>query len=204
MPYVPGLKTMAREWLKYDGNTNPTEAELATAVEALKGEVLLLGREAVVTKYETIFPRDKIADDREILDVLAQATAKGIAEVAAKYKYKGAHAGELNYTLTRILNHLPRELMKTGEMKSELRYYFNAIIYGVLLDVALEHKTRVNKAYEIAQIKKSGDCYDGPYYNRVMDVMTKDGKTIGSIMVNMARSDETLNIDVLPNKLVAE
>ena len=71
-------------------------------------------------------------------------------------------------------------------------------------DIKDEYKVRVNEAYEHAQIKKSGDCYDAPYYSRVMDILTRDGELIGTIKVNMPRSEETLNIDVLPSRLIAE
>jgi len=114
---------------------------------------------------------DGITEDREILDPLAKQLAKGIAEVAKKYNYKGAFLGEMNYAITRLIQHLPRALVGTGEAASELRYWMQAGMYGVLLDVILEHKVRVNQAYEVAQIIKSGDCYDAPYYSKPVKVL---------------------------------
>lgn len=140
---------------------------------------------------------DGKAQDRNILDPLAKKLAEGIAEVSAKYKYKGAFAGEMNYAITRLLNHLPRALMATEEASSELRYWMQAIFFGVLQDVALEYKVRVNPAYEIAQIIKSGDCYDTPYYNKPVEVVDENGNLIGHIYVNMERSTKTVNQDVL-------
>lgn len=70
-------------------------------------------------------------------------------------------------------------------------------MYGVLQDVSAEHKRRVNVAYEAAQIVKSGDCYDTPYYTRLVEVVDKDGKHVGHFEVMLKRSEETLNKDLL-------
>ena len=70
-------------------------------------------------------------------------------------------------------------------------------MFGVLLDVILEYKIRVNPAYEIAQIIKSGDCYDTPYYNKPVEVVDESGKIVGHVYVNMKRSDKTVGQDVL-------
>lgn len=140
-------------------------------------------------------------DDRKVLDPLAKALAEGIAKVAKKYGYKGAFLGETNYALTRLFNHLPRELVKSGEAKSEIRYWMQAGIFGVLLDIALEYKFRVNQAYEYAQRVKSGDCYDTPYYSKLVEVVDKRGKHIGYVDIGMKRTDETLSQDVLTLKL---
>lgn len=144
---------------------------------------------------------DGKAQDRNILDPLAKALADGIASVAATYKYDGAFLGELNYSLTRLLQHLPRSLQEKQGFKDETRYWLQAGLFGVLMDVMLEYKVRVNQAYEIAQIEKSGDCYDTPYYSRAVEVVDESGKRIGHIYVNMKRSDETLTKDILEGKL---
>lgn len=145
---------------------------------------------------------DGKAQDRNILDPLAKALADGIAQVAAGYKYDGAFLGELNYSLTRLLQHLPRSLQQFQGFKDETRYWLQAGLFGVLMDVVLEYKVRVNQAYEIAQIEKSGDCYDTPYYSRAVEVVDEAGKRIGHIYVNMKRGEETLNKDILDGKLV--
>ena len=140
---------------------------------------------------------DGVSTDREVLDPLVKQLADKIAEVAQKYHYDGAFLGELNYALTRLIQHLPRALIATGQSKDETRYWLQAGLFGVLLDVALEYKVRVNQAYEIAQIQKSGDCYDTPYYSKAVEVVDENGKTVGHIYVNMKRSDGTLSEDVL-------
>jgi len=137
------------------------------------------------------------ANDRNNLEPLAKVVADTIAKIAATYNYDGAFAGELNFFLTRLLNHLPRSLMEKQGFKEEIRYWMQPLMYGILLDVALEHKRRVNTAYEAAQIIKSGDCYDTPYYTRLIEVENKQGEHIGYQEVMLKRSDTTINQDVI-------
>jgi len=147
---------------------------------------------------------DGESQDRNILDPLAQQLADGIAKVASGYKYDGAFLGELNYALTRLIQHLPRSLQQHQGFKDEIRYWMYAGIVGVLVDVKDEYKRRVNVGYEAAQIEKSGDCYDTPYYTRLVDVVDPAGTKIGTMEVQLKRTQETLNIDKLPLKLVLQ
>lgn len=147
---------------------------------------------------------DGKSQDRNILDPLTKQLADGIAQVAATYKYDGAFLGELNYSLTRLIQHLPRSLQEFQGFKDEIRYWMYAGIVGVLVDVKDEYKRRVNPAYEAAQIEKSGDCYDTPYYTRLVDVVDQQGIKIGTMEVQLKRSPETLNIDKLPLKIVLQ
>lgn len=136
-------------------------------------------------------------DDRIVMDPAVKALAEKIAEVAKRHGYEGAFAGELNYSLTRLLQEIPRELIKAGVITEEIRYWIQPLMYGVLLDVALEHKRRVNVAYEAEQIVKSGDCYDAPFYTRLIEVVDKDGKHVGYQEVMLKRGEDTLNKDVI-------
>lgn len=145
-----------------------------------------------------------LKDDRAVLNEPIQKLARAIAEVSARHGYEGAFAGELNYSLTRLLQEIPRELITAKQLKEELRYWIQPTMYGVLVDVALEHKLRVNQSYEAAQIVKSGDCYDTPYYTRLVEVVKSDGTHVGYQHIMLKRSDDTLNIDVLPTKIVVE
>lgn len=139
----------------------------------------------------------KMEDDRAPLNPIIKDLASKIAEMSARHGYEAAFAGELNYTLTRLIQELPRELIAKGCMKEEMRYWIQPLFYGVLLDVALEHKRRVNVAYEAAQIIKSGDCFDTPFYTKLVEVVDVDGKVIGHQEIMLKRSDDTLNKDVL-------
>jgi len=150
-------------------------------------------------------PSDKtpgLADDRAVMNPAISELAKAIVAAAGRHGYEAAFAGELNYSLTRLIQEIPRELVKTGQIKEELRYWIQPLLYGVLLDVALEHKRRVNVAYEAAQIEKSGDCYDTPYYTRLVEIVDQDGKHIGFQEIMLKRSDETKNADFVPGKIV--
>lgn len=147
---------------------------------------------------------DGKSDDRTLIDPIAEQLADTIAKVASGYKYDGAFLGELNYALTRLIQHLPRSLQKFQGFKDETRYWLQAGLFGVLLDVVLEYKRRVNVSYEAAQIVKSGDCYDTPYYTRLVELVDETGKLIGHQEIMVKRSEDTLNIDVMPCKLVVK
>jgi len=149
------------------------------------------------------------------------ALGRTIYDVARKYNYKGAWFGGLNYATTRIIQEIPKALVKNGLMKEELRYWYHAEVVGylgalthhfqsiqntnwidqgfagVFEDVAQEYKRRVNTAYEAAQILKSGDCYDTPYYSRLVNVENYRGEVIGHIEVMFERAKKTLGKDIV-------
>ena len=150
-----------------------------------------------------------------------QRLGRTIFDVARKYNYIGAWLGELNYTTTRIIQEIPKALVKKGLMKTELKYWYHAEIVGylgalthhfqsiqntnwidqgfagVFEDVAQEYKRRVNTAYEAAQIIKSGDCYDTPYYSRLVNVENYSGEVIGHFEVMLKKSKKTLKKDII-------
>lgn len=114
----------------------------------------------------------------------ATVVAQRILEVAAGHGVKGGWCGELNYALTRLIQAVPHELVGAGQWAEPFRYWIYAQtvgaltrsawdlhrecnddytgngLCGVLTDIKDEYKRRVNTAYEAAQIRKSGDCYD--------------------------------------------
>ena len=136
-------------------------------------------------------------EDRPPIAEAAANLSKAITDAAKKHGYDGAFAGELNYALTRLLQEIPRDLVANGTLKEEIRYWIQPLMYGVLLDVALEHKRRVNTAYEAAQIVKSGDCYDTPFYTRLVEVVDMGGKVIGHQEIMLKRDDATIGEDVV-------
>lgn len=140
-------------------------------------------------------------DDREILVPAVRELAKAIATVSKRHGYDAAFAGELNFALTELLQEIPRALINEGIINEEIRYWIQPLFYGVLLDVALEHKRRVNTAYEAFQIVKSGDCYDTPYYTRLVEVVDETGNTVGYQEIMMKRSAETVASDVLSMRI---
>ena len=148
--------------------------------------------------------------------------ASTIFEVAKGYNYEGAFLGELNYAITRLIQRVPQIKVSLGqyEAKSELRYWLYAVtvealifasdqfnasgvgISGVFEDIKDEYKRRVNTAYEAAQIIKSGDCYDTPYYTRLVAVKDEAGDVIGYQEIMLTRSEATLKEDVLEGSFV--
>jgi hypothetical protein len=123
------------------------------------------------------------------MDAAVEDLANRIVIAAKQHGYQAAFAGELNYSLTRLLQDLPRALVKHGVTKEELRYWTQPLMYGVLLDVILEHKRRINVAYEAHQIIKSGDCYDAPYFTRLVEVVNNDGEHVGYQEVMLKRGE---------------
>lgn len=136
-----------------------------------------------------------LEDDRKVLKPAIGKLAKAIAKVAKRHGYEGAFAGEMNYSITRLMQEIPRELIREGIISEELKYWIQPLMYGVLLDVALEHKRRVNVSYEAHQILKSGDCYDTPYYTKLVEVVDDCGEVVGLQEVMLKRSGDTVNLD---------
>ena len=134
--------------------------------------------------------------DRPIMDSAIEDLANRIVVAAKQHGYDAAFAGEMNYALTRLLQDLPRNLIKHGVTKEELRYWMQPLMYGVLLDVILEHKRRINVSYEAHQIMKSGDCYDAPYFTRLVEIVNNDGEHVGYQEVMLKRG-ENIQPDVV-------
>jgi len=219
MPYVPSKKT--------DGKSTDREI-LDAAVESLAkiAATKITNNLSLIEVYKSIFA--KVVQELHSLikgagvsseseeSVLAQA----IHEVGAKYGYEGAYLGELNYAGTRFIRRVPQIKVKNGEWTQELRYWLYAAtvealtytayetkglglgISAVFEDIKDEYKRRVNTAYEAAQIMKSGDCYDGPYYTRLVEVVDEKGKHIGYQEVMLKRDSATLDKDILEGRVV--
>ncbi len=132
-------------------------------------------------------------------DTSSKRLAHEIVKVANKYGYKGDFDGELNYSITRLIQVVPQNMVDRGIWKEAFRYWIYAQtagaltripleihdkyrnndswiidgLIGVFNDIKDEYKRRVNTAYEAVQIDKTGDCYDTPYHTDL--VKTKDG-----------------------------
>ena len=146
--------------------------------------------------------------------------AKAIWDVGAAYGYEGAYLGELNYAMTRFIQRVPQMKVELGEWKDEFRYWLYAAtvealtraaaetldwgtgVSGVFTDIKDEYKRGVNTSYEAAQILKSGDCYDTPYYTKLAEVLDDRGNHIGHLEIMVKRSERTLPMDLLDCQLV--
>lgn len=218
MPYVPSLKT--------DGKSTD-RLLIDVAVEELATDLVAANSTnfSVLENYKKAFYKigDCLVDliqhpEHEVRSSFAQV----VFAVGSKYAYEGAFLGELNYGLTRLIQRVPQLMVASGKWaaKDEIRYWLYAVtvealtaastyyqnagtgIGGVFEDVKDEYKRRVNPSYEAAQIIRSGDCFDTPYYNRLVRIVDEDGKEVGKILVDMVRSEETLNKDILDGELV--
>jgi len=139
---------------------------------------------------------------RNKLQECVDSTSEVIAANAKEDNDVTAVAGNLNFFITRLLQELPRDLVKQELMKEELRYWIQPLMYGVLLDVVLEHKRRVNTAYEAEQVEKNGDCFGTPYFTKLVDVVNESGAIVGKTEIMVKRSMETLTGSKLKGKLV--
>lgn len=119
----------------------------------------------------------------------------------------GAWLGRLNYALTRLIQRVPEKMVEKGAWKEGFRYWVYAMtvgalersaldvhasegegwpidgIVGVLVDVKDEYKRRVNSAYEMVQIRKSGDCYTTRYRTELAEFRDSSGEVAGYVEV---------------------
>lgn len=225
-PYVPSLKTDGKsdDRILIDAKVETLSAVIATEVN-VNFDVLRSYQNAfyfVCQGLQDQYIKSEILTDGSPIATASSELARTIWSIGEKYGYQGAFLGELNYALTRLIQRVPQLMVASGKWaaKDEIRYWLYAVtvealclisatflpramgIGGVLEDVKDEYKRRVNPSYEAAQIVKSGDCYDTPFYNRLVRVVDEDGKEVGKILVDMVRSAETLGKDVLDGELV--
>lgn len=221
MPYVPSEKT-----------NPPAEdrkiIDVAVEVLANKAAAEIKSNLSVIEIYKDMFS----AVSEELFALLEGVKRSGespeaklaaaIYEIGAKYGYDGAYLGEFNYGLTRFIQRVPQIKIASGKWKptDEFRYWFYAAtasaltqasrftedldigVDGVFEDVKDEYKRRVNTAYEAEQILKSGDCYDTPYYTRLVRVVDEGGNLIGHMEVMLKRDASTLHKDLLDGEIV--
>jgi hypothetical protein len=222
MPYVPSKKTdgKSQDRVLIDREVEKTARELATVtgfklLTAYKELFVRIATNLNTLQSVALFPNTTLVSDVHPL-------ARVIFDLGATYGYEGAFLGELNYAITRLIQRVPQVMVETKQWKptDEIRYWLYAItvqalmhtatlgadntygIGGVFEDIKDEYKRRVNTSYEAAQILKSGDCYDTPFYTRLIEVIAGDGNHLGYIEVMLARSEDTLHKDVLDSKLV--
>lgn len=219
MPYEPSQKTdgISLDRVLIDKKVESLAEAIVTDIRE-NSDVLIIYKNVFrdIGKVLQAFNTGKPLVNTASSDALALASV--VFEVGAKYNYWGAFLGELNYAITRLIQVVPQKMVNHNlwSTKDELRYwlyactvqaltytvaYFsenNSGIGGVFEDIKDEYKVRVNIGYEMAQIEMSGDCYDTPYYNRIVELLDETGKCVGKIYANMARSSSTLHIDKLP------
>lgn len=207
MPYIPpanrppideAVGALAEEIasrLAEGGHTVEVSVEYRGALNAVAGFIADLERDPSAAP--------KTAPER---------LAAVIVQTARGYKQQGGWLGELNYAVTRLVQAVPAAMVRRGAWTEYLRYWLYAETVGALTRVAYdihdslgddwianglagvfedikdEYKRRVNSAYEAAQIRKSGDCYDlAPFHTQL--VATTVGGVEGWIEVMLAQHE---------------
>ncbi len=141
--------------------------------------------------------------------------ASAVFEASKGYNQTGGWLGELNYAVTILIQAVPFKLYTAGTWEESLRYWLYAETVGALTrtaydihnafdddfvgnglagvfeDIKDEYKRRVNTAYEAAQIRKSGDCYDrSPYRTQLVETEVAGVK--GYCEVQLPRQEPSL------------
>ncbi len=199
MPYVPSEDRPA-----LDKVVNALAEDIVARLVSLNGD----------TDISTIYKQSFLEMGKIIIDLEsgktsaaktpAEKLAVEIFDVAKKYNYNGAWLGELNYSITRLIQVVPHKMVEKGQWKEELRYWLYALtvgsliqtesefrkmpsqkawvvdgIVGVMMDIKDEYKRRVNTAYEAVQIIKSGDAYTAPFHTTLQEVKDNAGNVVG-------------------------
>ena len=181
MPYVPSKKTKGHvEKYGEDDRAvlDPFITKLAIAL-SVEIDTNYSTKNSYVSAFKNVLEGCRVHPN----DLKDNAIELGntIKKVSDKYGYEGAYLGELNYSITRLIQEVPQQMVKLGKWKEELRYWLYAVTVdsliamanrtdlaigeaGVFEDIKDEYKRRVNPAYEAVQIVKSGDCYNTPYH----------------------------------------
>ncbi len=177
---------------------------------------------SLVSLYKSTF--SKIAYSLRLLiagnDIFILSAEASLAK--AIYKNDTVYLGELNYAITRLIQRVPQLKVQNCTWTQELRYWiyvstvealihtsreiacFSMGIGGVFEDIKDEYKRRVNVPYEAWQIIKNGDCFDTPYYTRLIEVVDENGRLVGYQEIMLRRSDKTLNCSVLDFQIVVK
>lgn len=225
MPYVPSEKTDGKS---QDRNLIDVDVEALAEFIAVSSKTGITALEHLHDTLRQACCVIRACEDGYGISIMhpAQYLGRTIYNVAKTYNYQGAWLGELNYAVTRLIQVLPQKLVNKGIMKSELRYWWYAEVVGylgaltfhyqsisntnwidqgfagVFEDIKDEYKWRVNRSYEAAQIIRSGDCYDTPFYTKLVEVVDHNGEHVGYTDIYLKRSEKTLNKDIVGKMII--
>jgi hypothetical protein len=201
MPYIP-----AEDRPVLDRAVNALADDIVVKLVSRNGDtdISTIYRNAFLEIGNTIISMEMRSGRRH--NTPAERLGAEIFKAGEKYRYNGAWLGELNYSITRLIQAVPRKMVEKSNWKDELRYWlyaqtvgslvqavsrFQSInpparkewvidgIVGVLVDIKDEYKRRVNTAYEAVQIKKSGDVYTTPFMTELIDIKNSKGEVVG-------------------------
>lgn len=206
MPYVPSKKTDGK-------STDREEINVAVEVLAEEIARKVTDNLSLVRVYTNTFQDVadallELLSGNPVGSGAAVQLATVIYEVGKKYNYEGAYLGEFNYAFTRLIQRVPQTKVAKKEWATEVRYWaygggivgslMKASLYalthhsgsehmiamgGIFMDIKDEYKWKVNRSYEATQIRKSGDAYDTPFRNILVEVTEKDGTSVGYLDV---------------------
>ena len=202
MPYIP-----SEDRPTLDQRVDKLADEISSRLIEMNktAHISVLYEESMATIVETLYSLE-IGKSAGEAKTPSEDLAHEIFKISRKHGYDCPWLGELNYSLTRLIQLVPRKMVEKGKWKDEFRYWIFAQTCGALEKVALrmhahlttpghayilngmigalfdikdEYKRRVNSAYEAVQIRKSGDCYDGPYRTELEDIKDNGGEVVG-------------------------
>lgn len=220
MPYIPSKKTDGKA-VDRDILDVAVERAARDAAAKITNNLSLIGTYRDIFLNAAIAINDRYTRGEGANDSTEDSLGATVWNVGTSHGYEGAFLGELNYAITRFIQRVPGIKVERGDWakKDEFRYWLYAATISALLaasrkseqygigldgvfeDIKDEYKRRVNTAYEATQIVKSGDCYDTPYYTRLVQVVGDSGR-IGYVEIMLERSTDTLGKDVLDGTLI--
>ena len=219
MPYIP-----EKDRPRLDVRINDLAEEIVAELIKINGtgEIAAFYEKRFTMIYDVLYALETGKNIK--FDSKTELLAKEMFDIGMSRDHRPAWLGEMNYSITRLIQVVPRKMVEKGAWKDEFRYWvfaqtagaleraaleinkkkvdekltyiLNGMV-GSLFDIKDEYKRRVSSAYEAVQIRKSGDCYDGPYHTELEDVKDADGKTIGyrETMKDYGQHTEDKNVE---------
>ncbi len=191
-PYINDLaEDIAR---RLSGKPNKLGKKTAQQEEDISG----MYKETIIEMADTLI--DSAGGKGVRASTPAQKLVEQISSVAKNDG--GAQLSYFEYSITRLIQIVPHIMVVNLEWQAEFRYFLYALTAGALQQSALdisakkapagsqwivdglvgalfnvkdEYKRRVNTAYEVIQIKKSGDCYDVPFRTDIIEAKDNSG-----------------------------
>ncbi len=202
MPYIP-----EGDRPSLDKKVNDLAEEISENLIKINGtgEIATFYEKSIIEIFNVLYNLE-LGKKNLKLDTKPKILGNEMFEVAKGHDHRPSWLGEMNYSITRLIQLVPRKMVQKGAWKEEFRYWVFAQTVGALeraaleinkkniqdnltyvlngmvgslFDIKDEYKRRVNTAYEAIQIRKSGDCYDGPYHTELIDVKDQHGNTTG-------------------------
>ncbi len=202
MPYIPDADRP-----RLESKVNDLAEEISNGLVKINGtgEIAIFYENSILEMFDVLYDLE-LGKTHLKLDTKAKLLGNEMFEVSKGHDHRPSWLGEMNYSITRLIQLVPKKMVSKGAWKDEFRYWvfaqtagaleraaleinkknvsdkwtyvLNGMV-GSLFDIKDEYKRRVNTAYEAVQIRKSGDCYDVPYRTELEDVKDSKGDLVG-------------------------